>query len=289
MKCLPAVMLIAITILSCAREGKIRDAKEVRAEMAPPPENQAMYEDAMMAGNTGSTQMGSIPKQEVNKKKIIRDGRMGIKVADLPKSKQQIDVLLKNNAGYYDNENLTNNDYESVYSLKIRIPADHFDPFISGLESGIGEITFKEISARDVTDQFIDLETRLANKKNYLLRYNDLLKQAKKISEILEIETKIRELEEEIESTVGRLKYLGDQVEYSTLDLTVSQHKAYKYNPVQREKFMERIKQSFSGGWFGLVDFFIFLIKIWPLWIFVAIGYWFWRKRKRRKPANTGR
>jgi hypothetical protein len=287
MKHLLAGIWIVLIVLSCAREGKIRDAKEVTAEMASPPENQAMYEDAIKAGNAGNTQMASIPKQEVNKKKIIRDGRMGIKVTVLSKSKQQIDVLVKNNSGYYDNENLTNNDYESVYSLKIRIPADHFDPFITGLESGIGEITFKEITASDVTDQFIDLETRLANKKNYLLRYNDLLKQAKKISEILEIETKIRELEEEIESTVGRLKYLGDQVEYSTLELTVSQHKAYKYNPVQREKFTERMKRSLSGGWFGLVDFFIFLIKIWPLWIFTAVGYWFWRKRKHRKLKKT--
>ena len=61
-----------------------------------------------------------------------------------------------------------------------------------------------------MTDQFIDLETRLENKRNYLKRYNDLLLKANSIKEILEIEEKIRALEEEIESATGQLKYLSD-------------------------------------------------------------------------------
>lgn len=71
-----------------------------------------------------------------------------------------------------------------------------------------------------MTDQFIDLETRLANKREYLERYRELVKKAVSVKEILEIEEKIRLLEEEIESVTGRLKYLGDQVDFSTLNLT---------------------------------------------------------------------
>jgi len=226
---------------------------------------------------------------EINKKKIIKDGRMTLKVEELDKSKKRVDELVKNNEGYYANESFNNSDYESAYQLKIRIPAGNYEKFINTLESGDVEIVYKEINARDVTDQFIDLETRLNNKRTYLLRYQNLVRQAKNIQEILEIEEKIRGLEEEIESTTGKLKYLGDQVDYSTLDLTISKQKEFKYNLAHRGSFTEKLKQSLSRGWFGLVDFFIFLIKIWPLWIFTTVGYLFWRKRKRRKPANAGR
>ena len=233
--------------------------------------------------NTPPPPIDNIEKQEGIKKKIIKDGRLAILVSELEKTKSRIDVLVKNHGGYYANESFNNSDWESSYNLKIRVPISNFGKLINDIETGDGEIQYKEIEARDVTDQFIDLETRLENKRNYLIRYNDLLKQAKNVNEILEIEEKIRGLEEEIESTTGRLKYLSDLVDYSTLDLTISKKKEFKYNPVNRDKFSERIKLSLSKGWYGFVDFLLFVIKIWPFWILVTLSFYFWRKLKKRR------
>lgn len=224
-----------------------------------------------------------IEKQEVVKKKIIKDGRLGIRVTELESTKQRIDTLIIKYNGYYANESFNNTNWESSYILKIRIPGPDFENFIAALESGDVEILYKEIDARDVTSEFIDLETRLENKRNYLARYTDLLKKANTIKEILEIEEKIRVLEEEIESTTGRLKYLNDQVDYSTLNLTISKQKEYKYNPASRNKFSERLKHSISKGWFGFVDFLLFIIKIWPFWIFLTVVLYFWRKYRLAK------
>jgi hypothetical protein len=116
-----------------------------------------------------------------------------------------------------------------------------------------------------------------------LARYRELLKQAKSVKEILEIEEKIRGLEEEIESTTGRLKYLGDLVDYSSLDLMISKRKDFKYTPGERDKFTERLKQSLSKGWIGFVDFLLFLIRIWPFWIIAAGLFYFWKRFKNRK------
>lgn len=221
--------------------------------------------------------------QDVIKKKIIKDGRLGIQVDDLKNSKSRIDTLIKNYGGYYDNESFNNSDWESSYNLKIRVPCSNFEKLINDIETGYGEITFKEIDARDVTDQFIDLETRLQNKKNYLKRYNELLAKAQTVKDILEIEEKIRGIEEEIESTTGRLKYLSDLVDYSTLDLTISKRKDFKYTPGDRGNFVEKLKQALSKGWFGLIDFMLFLINIWPLWIIVTIILYGWKKFKMNK------
>ena len=230
--------------------------------------------------------IAKIEKQHDIRKKIIKDGRLGLLVSELEKTKSRIDILIKNHSGYYANESYNNSDWESSFNLKIRVPFTNFEKLINDIETGDGEIQYKEIEARDVTDQFIDLETRLENKRNYLIRYNDLLKQAKNVNEILEIEEKVRGLEEEIESTTGRLKYLGDLVDYSTLDLTISRKKEFKYNPVNRDKFSERIKQSLSKGWYGFVDFLLFVIKIWPFWILVTLIIYFWRKFKKRRNKN---
>jgi hypothetical protein len=223
---------------------------------------------------------------EVIKKKIIRDGRLGLRVTELEKSKTLIDTLVRANGAYYANESFQNSDWESSYNLKIRVPSLNFDKFISGIEAGEGEVLYKVIDARDVTAQFIDLETRLENKRSYLVRYNDLLKKANSVNDILAIEEKIRGLEEEIESTTGQLKYLSDQVDYSTLDLTLTKQKDFKYNPEKRAKFSERFKQSLSKGWFEFVDFVLFIIKIWPFWIIIAVMVYFWRKYRKARKKN---
>jgi hypothetical protein len=173
-----------------------------------------------------------------------------------------------------------------AYNLKIRVPEANFERLVSEVEKGDGEITYKEIQARDVTEQFIDIETRLSNKRNYLNRYTELLAQTKKIEEILSIEERIRALQEEIESAEGTLKYLNDQVDFSTLDLYLSKTKEFKFTGKNRSDFFERLKHSLSGGWHGFISFVLFLIRIWPFWLVVLVFYIVFKRFKRKRKSK---
>ena len=270
MKQIVRIILIAFLVVSCAQKSA-----EFSNEVLMKSESDKK-EASPVLKNTAES--------DVIKKKIIKDGRLGMDVKDLSASKTNIDTIVRNLGGYYDNESLINNDYATAYDLKVRIPSDKFEILIAKIESGEGEVSYKEIDARDVTEEFIDLETRLGNKQKYLTRYQELLRNAKSIKEILDIEEKIRVLEEEIESTTGRLKYLNDQVNYSTLELNISQKKAFKYTPPFRQNFFEKLKQSLSRGWYGFVDLFFFLLSNWAVLILLAVLTWLWIKyRKRRK------
>lgn len=272
-----AFFLLTILFLSCTRQSTKEDSylfAEIVQDM----------EEIPVTRKT-STSIEKFVEQDVIKKKIIKDGRLSLRVEELEKSKMLTDSLVKKHGGYYAKESFNNVEWESSFNLKIRIPYANFEKFISDIEKGNGEVQYKEIDARDVTDQFIDMETRLVNKRNYLKRYNELLKQAGNVKEILEIEEKIRGLEEEIESTTGKLKYLSDLVDYSTLELTIVKKKAFIYNAGDRDKFSERVKQSFARGWFGFISFFLFVINLWPFWIIAAVIIYFVKKivMKRRK------
>ncbi|NLB03501.1 MAG: DUF4349 domain-containing protein, partial [Bacteroidales bacterium] len=126
---------------------------------------------AYAAGNAAVSE-SSIADAAVNqqseakdKKKIIRDGHMTIRVKSAQAAKTRVDSLLIPFGAYYASENFNNNDREATFYLRLRIPAAAFDNFMACLEQGYGEILNKDIQARDVTDQFIDLETRLQNKR----------------------------------------------------------------------------------------------------------------------------
>lgn len=253
--------------------------------------SEELSEDAMVKTNENvnspENEQLETNNTPVSKKKIIKDGNMSIEVDDIKRSKTFIDSLVKANQAYYALEDLQNNDYSTTYNLTIRIPAQNFETFVAGVESGQGKIEGKSINARDVTEQFYDLQSRLNSKKAYLARYTELLKKANSIRDILEIEEKIRAIQEEIESVEGKLKLLSDLVSFSTLNLVVTYKKDYKYEPTKRKGFFEKLKQSMSNGWYALQDFIVAVLGAWPFWIILAGIIWLVRKwiisRRERK------
>ncbi len=252
-------------------------------QMAPPPPPLPSQEARDGSANQYDSDIPEVRQSE--DKKIIKDGSVTLKVDDIEVAKKQADSLLVLFSAYYSSENMVNSDYALNYNLAIRIPSANFEKFISALDAGDGEITNKNVNARDVTIEFIDIQSRLSNKRSYLDRYRELLKQAKSVKDVLEIEEQIRSLVEEIESSEGRLKYLTDQVAYSTLNLTIFREKGYTYRPAVKGPFGERLKRSLSGGWNGLVTFTLILIRLWPLWIIFAVVISLWIRHRRKRKA----
>ncbi|MCO5233471.1 MAG: DUF4349 domain-containing protein [Chitinophagales bacterium] len=220
----------------------------------------------------------------VHKKKIIKDGYISVKTKDIQTSKKAINFLLKKYNAYYESEDLQNDDYSIAYQLKIRIPSDNFENLISNIEQGKDEIKSKSIQARDVTEAYLDIETRLTNKKEYLKRYKELLAKASTVKDIIDIEESIRVLQEEIESKEGQLKYLSDQVSFSTLNIHIFQEKAFVYKPEPQDKFTERVKTSIHNGWISIVNLLLWIMASWPYFILVFILFFLVRRiRNKRK------
>lgn len=299
------IVLIALLAISCAKKQKevttevttfcklekaeLRSTacydrskvKEYDKAIAPPP---ALKSSVRFEAPHETT-------TEVIKKKIIKDGRLGLQVKNLQSAKNDIDSLVKSMDGYYANENLKNDNNQSGYELTIRIPVLNFEKFMSSTETGNFKVLYKEISARDVTEEFVDLSTRLNSKRTALGRYNEIMKRADKVKDIVEIEEAIRNLQEEIESSEGRLRYLNDCVNYSTLNLSISTEKDFSYRPQKRDSFWEKFKESVVEGWFGLVDFVLGLFGMWPyllliIPLYVLIRRWI-KRRKLRKQQNN--
>lgn len=294
MKKIALLFAVAALIMACGNTGH-RDSTYPEASVS---EDMALTsEAARMSHQTVKTLNRAAAPQtpldvETVEKKIIKDGRMGIKVKEVGKGKEAVDLLVSKYDAYYASE--AYNDYSSslVFDLTIRIPSKDYENFIADIEAGDAEVSYKNIDARDVTEEFYDLETRLANKRSYLARYRELLKKANSIKEILEVETYIRSLEEEIESAEGRLRLLGNQVDYSTLSLNLSQEKEIKPSP--RDDFGHRMKIALSAGWAGFVSFVVMLFYVWPLWVIVAIVvflvfYTIRKQNRRRRKAGNGK
>jgi len=272
-------------ILACSSSPNNfgRDADNTKA-VAP-----SMEEN--LSGGSGAAQStpGTI---QVEQQKLIRNGTMLISVKNAAETRSQLNIILGKNKAYVGNEQLNNTDYETTYGIQIRVPANNLDSLVAGIESLSGTVTFKSIEAKDVTEEYIDLESRLTNKKAYLDQYRTLLKSARSIEDILKVQEQIRALEEEIESVTGRLKYLTNQVDLSTLQLTITEKKDYVYKQDRRINFFERLKESMSSGWYAFVNFILYLLVLWPFWIILVGGIWLgiklMKKKSKKDPPLPG-
>ncbi len=218
-------------------------------------------------------------------KKIIKNGEMGIQVGNLKTAQTQVAEILKKNNAYTQSENFQNSDTEESLNLVIRVPHKNFDALVNSFSNGIGEVTHKNISTDDVTEEYTDVAIKLANKKIYLEKYREMLKKASTTKDMLEIQENIRNLEDEIDVAEGRLRFIDDRVNYSTLNLNLLKEKP-RTSVTSKIGFGSRFVDSVAEGWNSFVNFLLGIVSFWPYLIaipFIILIWKKWRNRKGRK------
>ncbi|MBF9220762.1 DUF4349 domain-containing protein [Hymenobacter ruricola] len=215
---------------------------------------------------------------------LIYHADLRLKVASLPRASASLDSLVRRNGGYLSAATEARSDDEWRQAMTIRVAPARFHALMAAL-GGLGTVEEKKLTTDDVTAQHADVAARLSTKRAVEKRYVDLLSRAHKISEILEIEGKIGEVREEIESTESRLKALNDEVAYSTISLICYQPLPRPLHDAPVVSFASRLVDSFYSGWTLLTDLFIGVVSIWPLLIVGAVVWLAVRRWRRRRLA----
>lgn len=206
---------------------------------------------------------------EVPENKIIKTGEVRMEVLNLEDAKKKLDTLIKELKGYYESETYTSEGNQNTFRLIIRIPHEKFDTTMAALEKGPGRILFSNINLSDVTEEYTDVTIRLKNHLAYLEQYRNILKKANRIEDIMAVQEKIRVLEEEIDSKEGRLKYLDDQVAYSTLTVEMMEWKTTHNG--EEPVFLIKVVNAFKEGIQMFFDMLLWLIGIWPIVVAMAL------------------
>ncbi len=106
-------------------------------------------------------------------------------------------------------------------SAVLRVPAREFTGALAAVRSAARQVTAESISGEDVTDQVVDLESRLHAQRALEAQYLEILKRAQSVADALQVQAKLGEVQTEIERAQGQLHLLADRVELSTITLCV--------------------------------------------------------------------
>lgn len=279
------IALFIISLFIWAACSNKNESKIPQNEEQYSPEAISMTETANYSEPEKKTVSENTDLNTEVQRKIIKTANLEMEVGDLKQSRIALNKLLKKFNAYVSDEKLNEWDYRLNDEITIRVDAESFDSLLNHVSNLAVHIVSKHIKQSDVTEEYIDIKTRLENKKKVEQQYLELLKKAKTIDEILQVSERLRTIREEIEAKEGRLKYLNSQISLSTIYLTMFQYTSKSNYP----GFGSKIVKAFKGGWEGIQIFILGLIYLWPFIIIILLTVWFivrYRKRKKTQKNN---
>ena len=180
---------------------------------------------ASAASNQAST--GSLLSAETqvpdSGRKVIRTGSIGVVVADVPTSVKAIRGMVASIAGaFVSHTEIGGNEPYRISSITLRVPAERFDETIERIRAHGREVVAEDVTGRDVTAAFTDIESRMRNAQATERQLLEIMATARNVQDTLEVQREVAKVREEIETFQAQLNLLADQAALSTI--TVNLH-----------------------------------------------------------------
>ncbi|MFA6024249.1 MAG: DUF4349 domain-containing protein [Candidatus Gracilibacteria bacterium] len=217
--------------------------------------------------------------------KVIKTGSLALHMESVQDGVAAIQSNVKLWGGEVSASNV--NRYENAYvaNMTVKVPSAQFDTALAGLKALAVYVDSESTNASNVTEAYMDLEARLSNAKEAEVQYLAILDRATTVEEILQVTDYLSAVRYEIESIEGQLKYYDSTVDYSTIELYLTEDESVQ--AVQETwRPLSTLREALSN-WAvflqDLADSAIYLLIFgWPL-ILVGIALWIWRRGRGKK------
>ena len=233
-------------------------------------------------------------KQTGNDRKLIYEAFLNIEVKNLNQTIHHIEQKVSENNGYIIESNkygASNEETGPSAHLVVRVPQEKFDSFINIIEEGSNRVLERSVTGQDVTEEYVDLESRLKSKRVVEERLLTFMEQAEKTEDLLKISNDLAKVQGEIEEILGRKNFLQNKIDLATINVHIQENNVTltsmndgELNTLEKTK--EQFKKSINFlivALSNLVIFFVGNIPIFLLLGIVGVLIWIIIKRKAKK------
>lgn len=268
------VMAVAV-LTACGASTADNGYYKTEAAMpeAEAPMEEAVVEEYFSDESGISSASGNTPALPENQK-IITTLDITAQTEDMDPLLEQINDKIAQLGGYMEAQEIYNGSaygnsyrYRNAY-LTIRIPADQLQSFVTLVKEN-ANVVRQNTTTENVTLTYVGVQSRITALETEQARLLELLAQAENMEDLLLIESRLTDVQSELEEYTSRLRVLDNKIDYSTIHLDLEEVK--EYTPVEDEPktVWERIGSGLSDNLKdigeGFVNFFV--------WLVVAIPY----------------
>ncbi|MEV5911582.1 DUF4349 domain-containing protein [Streptomyces sp. WAC 01325] len=247
---------LALTGCSAANDSG-GDSKSAAGEAARADSDAGVQEGAP---GTGSDAAKATTPPKVTASHIIRTASLTVQVKEVPKALDEARTTAENAGGYVGNETTTRDEEGHEHTrVVLRVPVDKYAEVLADLE-GAGKLIERSAKAQDVTDQVVDVESRIKSQQASVARIRELMDQATKLSDVVTLEGELSRRQADLESLLAQQASLKDRTSLATISLTLSETPVKKAAKDDDPGFLDAL----AGGW----NAFVTMLR----WIAVAFG-----------------
>ncbi|MNW50511.1 hypothetical protein D3C74_279640 [compost metagenome] len=213
-----------------------------------------------------------------------------MEVKDYAKTQSEIRNLVMLAGGYIVEFSENQSQHEQGGNFVLKVPAAGFSSFLDRLEGLKPESLQRSIQGQDVSEEYVDLESRLKVKQAMEARYLKFVEQATQTKQLVEFVNELERIQTEIEQIKGRMRYIDSNVSFSTIEIRVYQPDVSQLSAAASgdTPLLERMKKALTGSIDVLSLFFqwlvVFAAGALPLLIIAAlivIPIWMARRKNR--------
>src|SRR5256714_1478123 len=164
-------------------------------------------------------------------RKILRNADITIEAASTTEAQYRVTEIAEAHGGFVitseakQRENLEPTKRTFDIKLVARVPSVEFGAALEEIKKLAGNIPEAHIASQDVTEDFIDLEARIKTQKALELQFLEIMKQAKKVDDALEVQRQLAEVRNDIEKLEGRKRFLENRSSLSTITVNIQASK----------------------------------------------------------------
>ncbi|MGE7824853.1 DUF4349 domain-containing protein [Paenibacillus sp. NPDC093718] len=231
--------------------------------------------------------------------KLMYKANIVMEIQDYGKAQSEVRNTVTLSGGYIVNFSETQSSSEKGGTFIVKVPANGFSSFIDRLENITHENLQRSIEGQDVTEEYVDLESRLKAKQIMEEQYVAFMKKATKTTDLVAFANELERIQSEIEQMKGRMRYIDQNVSYSTVEIRLYETPQKKDDPKPsaiQAPLGQRVSEAFQGS--------IDVITIIVQWIIVILSgslpvlviaaivliiLWLARKSGQRKREDAAR
>ncbi|WP_320783606.1 DUF4349 domain-containing protein [Streptomyces sp. CRN 30] len=248
------------------------------------------------SGSDGSSGDKAAEAPGLTAQSVIRTASLTVRVKDVPEALAAARAATED-AGGFVGEETTGRDAEGSGHTRVvlRVPTDAYQEVLASLE-GTGELVERGAKAQDVTDQVVDVESRITSQRASVARIRELMDRATGLTDVVTLEGELSSRQADLEALLARQASLKDRTGLATITLHLSDAAADREGG-DGEDGQPGLVDALTGGWDAFVAVLrwcvIVLGAVLPFAASLALLLFLWlrlvRPRLPHRPATDGR
>ena len=301
----PIIFLVALLSfsLSCSSAQRFSADTVAQRKDVPAPATEPVKVDSY-ADQTEKASLTQLDKAgettEAADRKIIRNAEITIEVPSTTDAQHQVTSIAETHGGFVvtseAKQRESNDPAQRTLDIKlvVRVPSNQFGRAFDEIKKLAGNTPSENVTSQDVTEDFIDLEARIKTQKALEVQFLEIMRQANKIADALEVQRQIAEVRTDIEKLEGRKRFLENRSSLSTINVNIQTPKPII--TVTQTGFGHSLREAVSDSISLASDMVLFfarsVIMMVPVFLFVflplgLVGRYLIRRAKRMRLAQA--